>query len=45
LATNPTEPNVVLYDDILTTGLTMRDSRNLLLEHGHIVFPVVAINN
>ena len=42
---NPKEPNVILYDDILTTGLTMRDSRQLLLESGHIVLPIVAINN
>ena len=45
LVKNPTEPNVILYDDILTTGLTMRDSRQLLLDNGHIVLPIVAINN
>ena len=45
LVENPKEPNVILYDDILTTGLTMRDSRQLLLESGHIVLPIVAINN
>ena len=45
LVKNPKEPNVILYDDILTTGLTMRDSRQLLLESGHIVLPIVAINN
>ena len=42
---NPAEPNIILFDDILTTGLTMRDSRQLLLDRGHIVFPIVAINN
>lgn len=45
LIKNPEEPNVILYDDILTTGLTMRESRQLLLDCGHIVLPIVAINN
>lgn len=45
LVRNPKETNVILYDDILTTGLTMRDSRQLLLDSGHNVLPIVAINN
>lgn len=45
LIRSPEEPNVILYDDILTTGLTMRDSRQLLLDSGHNVLPIVAINN
>ncbi len=41
----PNEKNIILYDDILTTGTTMRDTRALLIEAGHVVFPVAAIRN
>ena len=45
LAEDPPEHNVILYDDILTTGITMRESRELLVDAGHTVIPVVAIRN
>lgn len=45
LEKSPPETNIVLYDDIITTGTTMRDTRNLLVEAGHVVLPIVAIRN
>ena len=42
---DPAEPNVILYDDIITTGITIRETRRLLLEKGHTVLVVVAIRN
>ena len=45
LARNPAEHNVILSDDIMTTGITIRDSRELLIEKGHSVFAVIAIKN
>ena len=45
LVADPPEHNVILYDDIMSTGITMRDSRDLLTEAGHSVLPVVAIRN
>ena len=42
---DPVEPNVILFDDIITTGITIRETRRLLLEKGHTVFVVVAIRN
>lgn len=45
LGKDPKERNVILFDDIITTGVTLRDTRNLLVNHGHNVFSVVAIKN
>ena len=42
---DPEEANVILYDDIITTGITIRETRRLLLEKGHTVLVVVAIRN
>jgi predicted amidophosphoribosyltransferase len=42
---NPVEPNVILYDDIITTGETMRAMRKLLADAGHVTFLIVAIKN
>ena len=42
---DPVEPNVILYDDIITTGITIRETRRLLLEKDHTVLVVVAIRN
>ena len=42
---DPVEPNVILFDDIITTGITIRETRQLLLEKGHTVLVVVAIRN
>lgn len=45
LENEPKQPNVVLYDDVVTTGITMRDTRQLLLDAGHTVLAVAAIRN
>ncbi len=42
---NPAEPNVIVYDDIITTGETMRTVRRLLSDAGHVTFLVVGIKN
>lgn len=42
---NPKETNVILYDDIVTTGQTIRAVRKLLLDEGHVVICVVGITN
>ena len=42
---DPVEPNVILFDDIITTGITIRETRQLLLKKGHTVLVVVAIRN
>lgn len=42
---NPKETNVILYDDIVTTGETLRAVRRLLLEAGHVVLLAVGIHN
>ena len=41
----PEEKNIVLYDDIWTTGMTMITTRDLLIDSGYTVFPVVSIIN
>lgn len=45
LQKDPAERNVILFDDIITTGVTVRDTRALLIDSGHCVFPVIAIKN
>lgn len=45
LAYDPPEKNIILYDDIITTGITVRETRRLLMEQGHNVLPVIAIRN
>ena len=45
LAKDPEEHNVILYDDIMTTGMTMKKTRELLFEKGHAVWSVVSIRN
>ena len=41
----PEERNVLLYDDILTTGSTFKASRDLLLEAGYTVYSLISIDN
>ena len=41
----PKEKNVILYDDILTTGCTMKATRDLLIEAGYTVLNLVSIDN
>ena len=45
LLRNPKENNVVLFDDILTTGITIQETRKLLLMQGHSVIPIIGIRN
>ena len=39
------QPNVVLYDDIITTGSTLMESRRLLTDAGKNVLAIAAIRN
>lgn len=45
LQVEPEESNVLLYDDIITTGLTIKAERDLLQNLGHTVFTVISIDN
>ena len=45
LVRNPKERNIILYDDIITTGMTIRDSRRMLVEAGHVVIAIISIRN
>ena len=45
LATLPDEPNLIVYDDIVTTGSTLANMRRLLEAHGKTVFFVAGIYN
>lgn len=45
LEREPEEPNLILFDDVVTTGQTLRMTRNLLIAAGHVVLPIVAIKN
>lgn len=42
---DPKEKNIIIYDDIITTGITLRETRKLLIAAGHVVYSVVAIKN
>ena len=41
----PAEPNCILYDDVISTGETIRTCRQLLLDAGRVVFAAVGIKN
>ena len=41
----PAEPNLIVFDDIVTTGMTLEATRNLLLPHGKNMAFFVGINN
>ena len=45
LVIDPREVNVILYDDIVSTGETLRTTRRLLLDAGHCVICIVGIKN
>ena len=41
----PKESNVIIYDDILTTGYTMQEVRRLLNDAGYTTFPLISVDN
>lgn len=41
---DPAEDNIILYDDIITTGKTIQCTRDLYIDY-HAVIPVIAIRN
>lgn len=45
LEVDPRERNVLIFDDIITTGQTARTIRELLLEKGHVVLIAAGIKN
>ena len=42
---NPKETNVIVFDDVISTGETLRAVRKLLIDSGHVVLLVVGIRN
>ena len=45
LGDDPPQKNIILYDDIISTGVTMRDTRSILIDAGHVVLPIISIKN
>ena len=45
METEPKEQNVILYDDIVTTGQTIRTVRQMLNDAGHVTLLVIGIKN
>lgn len=45
LGTLPVEPNVIVFDDFVTTGSTLKAMKELLLQHGKNLLFVSGINN
>ena len=45
LKINPAQKNVIIYDDILTTGCTLKATRDLLIEAGYTVVNLISIDN
>ena len=41
----PAEPNVIVFDDFVTTGSTLKGMHELLLKHGKNTLFVAGINN
>lgn len=41
----PKEKNLILYDDIITTGCTMSATRELLIDGGYTVMTLISIDN
>ena len=41
----PEERNVILYDDIITTGMTAKTTRDLLIGAGYVVYSIFSIMN
>lgn len=42
---NPSESNCILYDDIITTGQTIKTTRQMLIDAGHVVLSMIGIKN
>ena len=45
MESEPKEQNVILYDDIVTTGQTIRTVRQMLSDAGHVTLLVIGIKN
>lgn len=45
MAKHPKERNVIIYDDVLTTGYTLQAVRQALIDEGYATFPVISIDN
>ena len=45
LEKKPKEHNIIIYDDIVSTGETLETMRNLLVAEGYICYLVVGIRN
>ena len=45
LGTLPKEPNIIVFDDFVTTGSTLKAMKDLLLQHGKNLLFVSGINN
>lgn len=45
MITNPAETNIILYDDIITTGQTVKTTRQMLVDAGHVTLCIVGIKN
>ncbi len=45
LEVNPREVNVIFFDDIYTTGQTLKFARQVLLDAGHVVLCIAGIKN
>lgn len=41
----PAEPNIIVFDDFVTTGSTLRGMHELLLKHGKNTLFIAGINN
>ena len=45
LIRDPDEPNLILFDDVMTTGTTLCRTSELMTEQGHTVFSIIGIRN
>lgn len=45
ITTDPKEKNLIMFDDIITTGTTMVKTTELLQDHGYTVMTIIGIRN